>query len=191
MGFIRERATSWLGSGTCHSGSDVRRPRYEGAPRQGGPHRSAAEVESTTLLGPWYATIAKCRPQLALFVNEATLLPVLMPLAPSRSLFRRFPEALARVLATHGVDQAVIDAELEAMEYDVTRKTASRSMTGMLVEFTFLARHVLDQTPDVDLTELSVDLASTPCSPLYKRHVSPDRELAALLASRPNAPGIP
>ncbi len=74
----------------------------------------AAEVQSTTLLGSWYATIAKGRPQLALFVNEATLLPVLMPLAPSRSLFRRFPEALARVLATHGVDQAVIDAELEA-----------------------------------------------------------------------------
>ena len=122
----------------------------------------AAVVESTSLLGPWYATIAKGRPQLALFVNEATLLPVLMPLAPSRSLNRRFPEALARVLATHGVDQAVIDAELEAMEYDVTRKTSSRSMAGMLVEFTFLARHALDQTPNIDLTELSVELASTP-----------------------------
>lgn len=145
-----------------------------------------AEVESTTLLGPWYATIAKGRPQLALFVNEATLLPVLMPLAPSRSLFRRFPEALARVLATHGVDQAVIDAELEAMEYDVTRKTSSRSMTGMLVEFTFLARHAIDLTPGLDLTELSVKLAHTPCSPLYKRSVFPDRELATFLASRPN-----
>lgn len=151
----------------------------------------AAEVESTTLLGPWYATIATGRPQLALFANEATLLPVLLPLAPSRSVFRRFPEVLARVLATHGVDQAVIDAEVEAMEFDVTRKTASRSMTGMLVEFTFLARHVLDQTPDVDLTELSVDLASTPCSPLYKRHVGPDRELAAFLGSRPNGPDLP
>ena len=145
----------------------------------------AAEVESTTLLGPWYATIAKGRPQLALFVNEATLLPVLMPLAPSRSLFRRFPEALARVLATHGVEQPVIDAELEGMQVDVTRKTASRSMTGMLVEFTFLAGHALSQTPDLDLTELSVGLARTPCSPLYKKNVSPDRELAALIGSRP------
>ena len=149
----------------------------------------AAEVESTTLLGPWYATIAKGRPQLALFVNEATLLPVLMPLAPSRSLFRRFPESLARVLVSHGVGPAMIDAELEAMEYDVTRKTASRSMTGMLVEFTFLARHGLSETPDVDLTELSVDLASTPCSPLYKRHVSPDKELKAFLAGRAAHPG--
>ena len=121
----------------------------------------------------------------------ATLLPVLMPSAPSRSLFRRFPEALARVLATHGVKQAVIDAELDAMEWDVTRKTSSRSMTGMLVEFTFLAHHALSQTPDLDLRELSVNLASTPCSPLYKRSISPDRELAAFLARRPDRLGIP
>ena len=31
-----------------------------------------------------------------------------------------------------------------------------------------------------DLTELAMFLARTPCSPLYKRHVSPDRELRAL-----------
>jgi len=32
------------------------------------------------------------------------------------------------------------------------------------------------------LLGLSVRLAGTPCGPLYKRDVSPDRELAALLA---------
>lgn len=146
----------------------------------------AGDTESTTLLGPWYATIAKGRPHVALFVNEATLLPVLMPLAPSRSLFRRFPGALAEVLTAHRVEQAVIDAELAAMEHDVTRKTASRSMVGMLVEFTFLADH---RDVGEDLTLLSVVLAGTPCSPLYKRHVSPDRELAAYLAGNARQPG--
>jgi hypothetical protein len=29
---------------------------------------------------------------------------------------------------------------------------------------------------------LSLQLATTPCGPLYKGHVSPDRELAALVA---------
>jgi hypothetical protein len=33
-----------------------------------------------------------------------------------------------------------------------------------------------------DLTWLSLELAQTPCSPLYGRHISPDRELAAALA---------
>jgi hypothetical protein len=33
-----------------------------------------------------------------------------------------------------------------------------------------------------DLDELSLRLAQVPCTPLYKSHISPDRELAALIA---------
>jgi len=35
------------------------------------------EEVSTGFLGPWYATALFWRPQVALFVNERTLLPVL------------------------------------------------------------------------------------------------------------------
>ena len=35
---------------------------------------------------------------------------------------------------------------------------------------------------ETDLMALSLRLAETPCSPLYKRHISPDRELSALVA---------
>lgn len=34
---------------------------------------------------------------------------------------------------------------------------------------------------DDDLVALSVRIAKTPTSPLYKLHISPDRELAALV----------
>ena len=37
----------------------------------------------TTALGNWYATALFWKPQLALLVNQRTLLPVLMPLAPA------------------------------------------------------------------------------------------------------------
>jgi hypothetical protein len=37
----------------------------------------------TTRLGSWYATLARWRPNVALFVSEATLLPVLVPAAPA------------------------------------------------------------------------------------------------------------
>lgn len=43
----------------------------------------ASEV-STTKLGDWYATAVFWRPQVGLFVNETTLLPVFVPLAPCR-----------------------------------------------------------------------------------------------------------
>lgn len=48
------------------------------------PRVDPADAEaSITALGPWYATAVMWRPQVALFVNERTLLPVLLPLAPA------------------------------------------------------------------------------------------------------------
>ncbi len=52
---------------------------------------------STTSLGAWYANVLRWRSPTVLFVNEATLLPVLLPLAPARTLCERFPHALAPV----------------------------------------------------------------------------------------------
>jgi hypothetical protein len=69
------------------------------------------------MLGSWYATVLLWKPQVALLVNEKTLLPVLMPLAPAK-----------------------------------------------------------------DLLALSLRLSETPCSPLYKGAVSPDRELRRLVS---------
>ncbi|MHB1613969.1 MAG: DUF6933 domain-containing protein [Actinomycetes bacterium] len=146
-----------------------------------GTPNSAGEADPvTTRLGSWYATLARWRPNVALFVSEATLLPVLVPAAPARSLLVRFPAALAEVLAVHGVPVAWINEELAHMEDLVIAKTASRSLVGVLNEFIFLAEDHRADEPELDLQSLSVDLARTPMSPLYKRHISPDRELAAL-----------
>jgi len=55
-------------------------------------------------------------------------------------------------------------------------------VVGMMNEFTFLAESHLGTGTQPDLLGLSVRPAGTPCGPLYKRHISPDRALAALLA---------
>ncbi len=49
-----------------------------------GPPTLVEGERSTTVLGDWYASSLPWRPQVALLVNEVTLLPVLMPLAPGR-----------------------------------------------------------------------------------------------------------
>ena len=136
---------------------------------------------STTRLGDWYATAVFWRPQVCLFVNEPTLLPVLVPLAPTATLAERFPAALGDVLAAHNADAGFIAAELAEMRELRLAKTANRSVVGMMSEFTFLAEAHLGTTQP-DLLGLGVRLAGTPCGPLYKRHVYPHRELAALLA---------
>lgn len=146
---------------------------------------AVAGDSSTTLLGDWYATLLPWRPrQTALFVSEHTLLPVLVPLAPAATVLARFPSHLRRTLEAHGVPAAWIGAETHRMDEIRLSTTTSRSLVGSMSEFAFLAqahRH----TADPDLLALSIDLARTPCGPLYRRHVSPDRELAALVNPQP------
>jgi len=147
-----------------------------------GPITADAEQRSTTLLGDWYATAWFWRPQVALLVSETTLLPVLMPLAPAATLPQRFGPQLANVLAAHRTPAEFTDAELREMDQVRLARTASRSVVGIMNEFTYLADTWRHDEPD--LLILAVRLAATPCGPLYKRHISPDRELAALVAAR-------
>src|SRR5262245_59704920 len=78
-----------------------------------GPPTLVEGERSTTALGDWYATSLPLRPQVALLVNEATLLPVLMPPAPAVTMVARLADEVATVLAAHGTPDAVIRAEWE------------------------------------------------------------------------------
>ena len=144
---------------------------------------SEPHMASSTMLGDWFATALFWRPQLALFVNATTLLPMFTPLAPAVTVLERFPGALAVVLRAHGMSEHVIDREVAETADRCLAKTNDRSIVGVMNEFARLADWRRDEIngPD-DLTWLSLELAQTPCSPLYGRHVSPDRELAAVLA---------
>jgi hypothetical protein len=148
-----------------------------------GPPGLGERDQSTTLMGQWYATAVFWKPQVALFVSEPTLLPVLMPLAPAPSLLARFPQQVAAVLAAHGTPAAVINEELRQMRDHRLAKTANRSVVGIMNEFTSLAWAYRGDTPVPDLLALAMRLATTPCGPLYDKHVSPDRQLDALLRS--------
>jgi hypothetical protein len=137
----------------------------------------------TTLLGSWYATALFWKPQVVLLVNEATLLPVLMPLAPAATVLARIGEQIGAVLAGYGAPAAILAQEQRRMREGRIAKTANRSVVGVMNEFARLAEFYRDDNPRQDLAGLAARLATTPCGPLYSRNVSPDRELAALLGS--------
>jgi hypothetical protein len=139
--------------------------------------------DSTTLVGEWYATALFWRPQVVLLVNESTLLPVLIPLAPAGTLLAGIPAEIATVLSAYGAPPAIVEEELRRMRDWRVGPTANRSVVGILNEFTYLAEAWRDSRTQPDVHALALRLAGTPCGPLYRRHVSPDRELAALLQS--------
>lgn len=136
----------------------------------------------TTVLGDWYATALFWRPQVALLLNERTLLPVLMPLAPAATLVSRIPDEVAPILDRHRVNQSIIDRELSAMSEVSVAKTANRSILGTMNEFAFLAEVYRVRMESGDLRGLSMRLAETPCSAI--KHSSPARLIAEILPLR-------
>jgi len=135
----------------------------------------------STRLGNWYATALFWKPQMALVVNERTLLPVLLPLAPAATLAQRFPIALRDVLRALDMPDQFIDSEICGMNEVVYTKTANRSVLGLMNEFAYLAEGYRDQGGSIDPVALSLKLAGTPCGPLYKGAVFPDKALRELV----------
>ena len=145
---------------------------------------TAALVEvSTTALGNWYATALFWKPQVALFTNELTLVPVLVPLAPAATVIDRFPALMENVLRAHGLSDSFVEDELAEMTAHRVAKTENRSVVGVMNEFARFGGYDYSVNDDHDLLRLSLRLAEIPCGPLYSRHVSPDRELAAFVAA--------
>jgi hypothetical protein len=107
-------------------------------------------------------------------------------LAPSATLARRFPAQLALVLKEHGVPSEFIAQEVWRMDKVQYAKTANRSVVGILTEFVrqaefWLAAYAYEKGDDDDLLAISAKLAETPCSPLYKGPISPDKALHELV----------
>jgi hypothetical protein len=151
--------------------------------RLGPPTKIA--VESTTALGDWHATALFWRPQVMLAVNDITRLPVLVPLAPARTVVDRFGNNVAAVLTALDIDPAVIERERSAMRSHQIATTADRSVVGSLNEAAFFADVHRDDHPMSDgwLIVLSLRLAGIPCGPLRKSTSFPDLETQKVLAA--------
>jgi hypothetical protein len=141
------------------------------------------DTSHDTRLGNWYATALFWRPQLALFVNEQTLLPVFTPLAPATQLLERFALQLPIVLAAHGISRDAIDYERSAMRDVQHAKTTNRRVLGIMNLFSHHAEGHATRGGVYDLTELSCRLSVTPCSPLYESYTSPERAVRAMLGA--------
>jgi hypothetical protein len=142
---------------------------------------SSGDARSTGVLGDWYANALFWRPQVALFVNERTRLPVFVPLAPAKSVINRLPVEFEKVARDLGVDGGSLDAEVAGMREWALAKTASRSVLGSMNEFVLLADSYRWSHDEIELTDMSVWLAHAPCLVASAEGLWPDREVRTLL----------
>jgi hypothetical protein len=125
-------------------------------------------------LGAWYASVLFWRPQVALFVNEPTRLPLFVPMVPGATVIQRMTQIATAVFSTLHLGEEFISREVAEMGSHQLIRTASRSVLGTMNDFAYLAAAQRIEN-SIDLAEPSPQLAQTPCGPLSRSHVSPDR----------------
>jgi hypothetical protein len=135
----------------------------------------------TTVLGNWYANAIFVKPQLVLLVNERTLFPVVMPLAPAATVMKRFPGSLRDILEARGIPAEFIDSETAAMAEGRYARTNSKSILGVMNDFVYHLKWRHDGRGITDPLWLGLELSQTPSGPLRDRHGSPERELDAVV----------
>lgn len=152
------------------------------------PPRSDREDEeraSDTRLGDWTAHLLFIgRQQIVLGVNNRTLLPVLLPIAPNKTFLPRFVEAAGEMLMAIGIeDRSAMLAEMRAMGECIVTPANDRRVLGTINDFGRTLGIAVERHP---LPEVALLLATIPCSPIgmeYPKDVA--RELFARVVQNP------
>jgi hypothetical protein len=141
---------------------------------------SGEPPKSTTRLGDWYANVLLVhRQHLVLAVSGVTLLPVLVPAAPYKTMIPRIAEAVGQILRALKISEAKVVAEEDAMREAIMTTTNNRRVLGSMNDFANMLDAYLD---DRSLTEVALHLAESPCSPLGMNN---PREATLALFSTP------
>ena len=102
-------------------------------------------IPPTTVLGDWYANLIYARPQqLALCMNERSLLVVMLPARDFKNVAPRLRAQVASLLTRIGVPPAAVAVEEEAMQEFRFGPTANRKVLGCLNEAAFALSYELE-----------------------------------------------
>lgn len=146
---------------------------------------------TTSFLGGWYANlIPTTTGELILFVNEKTLLTVVIPVWESDNLLPLFRTRVANILFLIGVHPIAIEKEMLHYYHFQFGKTASRSILGSMTDFTKMIQFMTQNATteeDLRLSNIELDLSQAPCKPIdYKAPIDVARELLNPLGNYDN-----
>jgi hypothetical protein len=149
-----------------------------GASRAAKP--GAPERLPTARLGDWHANVLyRPNAELVMFVNDRSLLPVVVPARPGELIVVRFVEALGEVLRRLGVPAEVIEGETAQMAVVQIGPTRSRQILGSMNDFDRMLDYRL--ASGRAFIDAALELAKAPCGPIAMRR--PKDVAVELLAS--------
>lgn len=153
------------------------------------PESGAPSAASDTALGDWYVNrLVVDRQPLLLLLSSTTLLPIVIPARDVRSLPSRLAAIVSARLRRCGIPEAVIRAEVEAMDPVAVGVTVDRSVMGILVDFAKSVPFHLEagHWDETTLETVEDRLAETPChaSTLDERVIFPDRKAPEALMAK-------
>jgi hypothetical protein len=109
----------------------------------------------TTVLDDWYANLIYAKPQqLALCMNERSLLVVVLPARDFKNVAPRFRAQAVSPLTRIGVPAAAVAAEEEAMRDFRFGPAANRRILGCLNEAAFALSYELDNPRVLSIAEI-------------------------------------
>ena len=124
-----------------------------------------ADVAPTTRLGDWHANVLyRPEAELVMFVNDRSLLPIVVQARPTDIVAVRFVEALATTLLHLGASPRVVEAEIAEMTVVQLGPTRSRQILGSMNDFFRMFDYPAE--PGCTLIDAALELAEAPCGPI-------------------------
>ena len=139
----------------------------------------ASDDGITSPLGDWYATAIFSRPQLAVLMNESTMFPILMLLAPAATIVQRIPLAIEEALSAYNLPAGFIDDVVAGSNVIQLEPTSDRSLVAALNQHVqFMKRFALDAANQRERLLMIERMAQVPKQLHLDRPVCPDLEVA-------------
>lgn len=114
----------------------------------------------TTVLGDWCANLIVARPQqLALCMNERSLLVVVLPARDFKNVAPRFRAQVVSLLTRIGVPAAAVAVEEKAMSEFAFGPTANRRVLGCLNQAVMVLSYELENPRFASIAELEDNLS--------------------------------
>jgi len=137
--------------------------------RLGAPSRSVL-VDDDTTLGSWCAHIFYfSHKQFLILTNERTLFTVIFPAKSLNDIGVVFPQAVDEVLQIYAIpkqSRKILFEQLSAVQFS---RNTKRQVLGSMNDFIKNSKFILEDTPNLSLTDLSLRLCEMPCSPIQMR----------------------